>query len=149
MRDLACALLILGTLGAGALAQSAEQVHERHKIIAGWLGVIRGAESKYRSEYGVYGDLKALRDAHFLNDLVFESENPRKARPGTNFIPKNTRFEVTASQDGRRYKISISDSGINVFGDEHITGFSQGGRVQLRYKDIEDDPEGPLLSSPA
>ena len=152
MGRLARTLFILGALAAPALAQSDKVSIERHRMMAGWLGVVGGAESKYRSKHGVYGDLTALRDAHLLNDLIFESENPQKARPGTNFIPKTTRFEVTSSQDGRHYKIDISGSwvdwGISVFGTENTTGFSHGRVTGPRYKDIEDGPEGPLLTSP-
>ena len=152
MGRLARTLFILGALAAAALAQSDQVSIERHRIAAGWLGVVRGAESKYRSKYGVYGDLRALRDAHLLNDLIFESENPKKARPGTNFIPKGTGFEVTASPDGRHYKIAISpswvDFSIAVFGDENSAGFSQVRVTPRLPQDIEDGPEGPLLSSP-
>lgn len=157
MRGGACTLLILGALAATALAQSAEQVHERHRIIAGWLGVVRAAESKYRSKYRVYGDLQALRNAHLLNDLVFESDNHKKARSPENFIPKGTRFEVTASDDGKHYKFFVRElsigGGIEMFASEQSSGFSFGGRGRVTVheapvKDIEDGPEGPLLASP-
>ena len=99
----ACTLLVFSALASAALAQSSDQVFfERHRIIIGWARVVSVAESKYRSKYGVYGDLTALRDAHLLNNLTFESENPKKTEPGANFIPKRTQFEVTASDDGKQ-----------------------------------------------
>jgi hypothetical protein len=135
-----------------ALAQSAEQVmKERHRVLAGWLGTVRAAETKYKSKYGVYGDLTALRDAHVLDTLIFESDKPTTTGPDTSLIPKSTHFEVTAPSDGEHYKVSIcevlEESGICVHADEMGTGFSVGGRPQVQPP--KDGPEGPLLSLPA
>jgi hypothetical protein len=147
VRRLTVALLILAA--STALAQSAEQVaKDRRRVLADWLGIVRAAESKYKSKYAVYGDLAALRDAHLLDTLVFESDKPTKTGPDTNLVPTSTHFEVTASKDGKHYKISIweilEDRGIGVFGDEMITGESSGRRLPPP----EDGPEGPLLSLP-
>ena len=150
MKRLTGALLVLGIFASTALAQSAEQVmKDRHRVLAGWLGTVRAAESKYRSKYSVYGDLTALRDAHLLDALVFESDKPTEAGPDTTLVPKSTHFEVTASSDGEYYKVSIWEIlegwSIGVFADEMSTGHSLGRRPP---PPPEDDPEGPLLSLP-
>jgi hypothetical protein len=149
MKRLTGALLILGLFASTALAQSAEQVmRDRRRVLAGWLGTVRAAESTYKSKYGVYGDLTALRDAHLLNALIFESDNLATG-PNANLVLKSTHFEVTASSDGEHYKVSIlevfEEWSIGVFADEISTGQSRAG---LPPPPPEYDPRGPLLSLP-
>jgi hypothetical protein len=97
MKRLTVALLIVGIFASIARAQSAEQVmKDRRKVLFGWIGTIRAAESAYKSKHGVYGNLNALRDAHLLDSLVFESDKPTETGPVLNFVPTSTRFEVTA-----------------------------------------------------
>jgi hypothetical protein len=147
------ALLILGIFASTALAQSAEQVmKDQHRVLAGWLGTVRAAESKYKSKYGVYGDLTALRDAHLLDALVFESDKPSETGPDTNLVPKSTQFEVTASSDGKHYNVSIGEIlelwSIGVSANEMSTGYGVGRRLPPPPPPPKDGPEGPLLSLP-
>jgi hypothetical protein len=150
VKRLTSALLILGIFASAALAQPAQQVmKDRHRVLAGWLGTVRAAESKYKSKHGVYGDLAALRDAHLLNALVFDSHKPTETGPDTNLVPESTHFEVTVSSDGEHYYFSIweilEEWIIGVSGDEVSTGHSVGRRPPPPREDI---PEGPLLSLP-
>ena len=93
MKRVTARLLILGAFASTALAQYGEQVmKDRRRVLGGWLGTVRRAESKYKSKYGVYGDLTALRDTHLLDTLVFESDKPTEAGPDTNFVPTGTPF---------------------------------------------------------
>ena len=145
MKRLTVALLLASTV----FAQSAPQaIKDRHKVLAGWLGVVRGAESKFKSKHGVYGDLTALREAHLLDTFVFESDKPTESVPDTNLIPKSTHFEVTASGDSEHYKVSIWESlnewSVSVSGDDLGGGGSGVGHIL--EMPVEDGPEGPLLS---
>lgn len=146
MKKLAGTLLMLGIFASTALAQSAEHVmKDRHGVLVGWLGTVRAAESKYKSKYGVYGDLTALRDADLLGALVFESDKLTETGPDTNLVPKSTHVEVTASSDGEHYKASIWEilegRTIGVFADEMSTGHSIGRSPPPPG----DGPEEPLL----
>jgi hypothetical protein len=152
VKRLTSAVLILGIFASTALAQSEQAMRDRHRVLAGWLGTVRAAETKYKSKYGVYGDLAALRDAHLLNALIFESDKPTETGPDTNLVPKSTHFEVTAPSKGEHYKVSIcevlEESSICVHADEMSTGFSKGRRQPLQIPPSEDGPDGPLLSLP-
>jgi hypothetical protein len=144
VKRLTVALLLASTV----FAQSAPQaIKDRHRVLAGWLGVVRGAESKFKSKHGVYGDLTALREAHLLDALVFESDKLAETSPDTNIVPKSTHFEVTTSGDGEHYKVSIWESlnewSVSVSGDEMGSGFGVGHMPEMP---VEDGPEGPLLS---
>ena len=151
MKGLTSTVLILGIFASTALAQSAEQVmKDRNRVLAGWLGTVRAAETKYKSKYGIYGDLTALRDAHMLDALIFESDKPTETRPGSNLVPKSTRFEVSAPDGGQHYRVLIcekifEESSICMQGDEKSTGSSRG---RFPPPPPEDGPEGPLLSLP-
>ena len=150
MRRLTAVLLILGAFAPTALAQYAEQVTKgRHKVLASWLRIVRAAETEYKSKHGRYGGLTALRDAHMLDTLNFESEKLTATEPVTSLVPQSTRFEVTAPGEGRPYKVSIcevlEESSICVFGDEMGAGYSRGRQP---LPPPEDGPEGPLLSLP-
>ena len=80
VKTLTVVLLVLGIFASAVFAQSAQQImKERRRVLGGWLVTVRAAESKYKTKYGVYGDLTALRKAHVLDSLVFELTNPRKA----------------------------------------------------------------------
>ena len=71
---LTIAVLILGAYST-VFAQSAERViRDRHNVFAGWLGILRTAESKCSNKHGVYGNLAALRDGHLLDVLVLASD---------------------------------------------------------------------------
>jgi type II secretory pathway pseudopilin PulG len=132
VKTLIVVLLVLGIFTSAVLAQSAEQVRrERQRVLCGWLRTVRAAESKYKVEHGVYGDLTALRRAHLLDSLVFESDEPTESLPDTNLVPENTHFEVTASSDGKHYQVWISEEiteelSIGVYGNEISEGASIG-----------------------
>lgn len=83
MERVADSLLIWACFVSTALAQSPQVVMDRHKVLAGWLGAVRTAEAKYKSEHGVYGDLAALRAAHLLDTLIFESDQSTTTEPNT------------------------------------------------------------------
>jgi hypothetical protein len=125
------AVLVLA-LVCSAFAQFPEQVAmKRHRVLRGWLVTVRAAESNYKTKYGVYGDLAALRRAHLLDSLVFESDKPTESVRDTNLVPESTNFEVTASGDGKHYQVSISEEPtamltIYVWGNEISEGSSLG-----------------------
>ena len=152
MKGLTSAVLMLGIYASIALAQSEQAMTDRHRILSSWLGTIRAAETKYKSKYGVYGDLAALRDAHLLDALTFESDKPTETGPDTNLVPKSIHFEVTAPKNGEHYRVSICEDleewSICVHADEMSTGSSKGRRQPLQIPLPEDSPEGPLLSLP-
>ena len=139
MKTLTVALLILGVFTSAVFAQSAEQrMKERRKVLVGWLFTVKAAESKYKAERGVYWDLAALRGAHLLDSLVFESDLPVNAVPeDTNVVSQPTYFRVTASRDGKHYKVSISEEiteelSISVYADEISAGGVSTGRIHRR-----------------
>jgi hypothetical protein len=108
---------------------------KRKRVLWGWLVTVRTAESKYKVDNGVYGDLAALRRAHLLDSLVFESDKPTESVPDTNFVPESTHFQVTATSDGKHYQVSISEEptailSIGVCGNE-ISAGSSWGRVHV------------------
>src|SRR5215469_8675684 len=112
VKTLTAGLLALGIFASAVFAQSAGQVlKERHKVLAGWLGIVVAAEKKYQSAHGHYGDLTDLRKTHLLNGLVFESESfPRRHHQSeANFVPKSTLFQVTVSSDGKHFTVTISE----------------------------------------
>jgi hypothetical protein len=132
VKTLTLALLVLGTFVSAVFAQSDEQVvKDRLRALGGWLRTVRAAESKYKGKYGVYGDLTALRGAHLLDSLVFESDEPTESGPDTNLVLQNTHFEVTAPSNGEHYKIHIweevsEELSIGVSADETGAGSSVG-----------------------
>jgi len=149
MKRLTGALLILGIFASTALGQSVEQVmKDRRMVLFGWISAIRSAESKYKNEHDIYADLNALRDAHLLGALVFESDKPTGTGPAANFVPKATHFEVTASSDGKHFSVEIRErldvGTVGVFADETGGGSMQCSPPQVPF--IEDGPEGPLIS---
>ena len=157
MIRLISAFLIIGAFACGAPAQfdnpksDKELRTGRHKVLAGWLGIVRKAESTYKSRHGVYGDLSALRREHLLDPLVFESNQVENGHADTNLVPKNDRFELTTSADGGHYKISIWESlgewSLGVHADENGTEFSSGHHHDPAPP-AEDSPDGPLLTAP-
>jgi len=137
VKSLTAAVLILGIFASTALAQSAEQVMKnRRKVLGGWRGTVRAAEAKYKSKNGRYGDLTALRQAHMLDALVSESDEPTETGPGTNLVAKSTHFELTASADGEHYKVLIYESwdewSVSVSADEASSGWGVGHTTAVR-----------------
>jgi len=152
VKGLTAAILILGILPFRALAQSEQGMTDRHRVLAGWLGTVRSAEAKYKMKYGVYGNLAALRNAHLLDTLIFQSDKPTDTEPHTNLVPEATHFEVTAPNDGEHYQVLIcevlEESSICVHADEMSAGFSKGRRQPLQVPLPEDGPDGPLIYLP-
>src|SRR5713226_9219733 len=94
-------------------AQTAEQIIEgRRKVFVGWLGIVNFAEAKYKSKHRVYGNLTALRHAHLLDALVFESNVP-SSPPDSSLIPVSTGFRVTVSRDRKNTRLHSSHPSIS------------------------------------
>jgi len=129
-------------------AQTAEQITEgRRKVFVGWLGIVNFAEAKYKSKHRVYGNLTALRHAHLLDALVFESNVP-SSPPDSNLIPVSTGFRVTVSSDGQHYKVAIHErlvdvGDIGLLVDQASTEWIVSCPPQAPP---EDGPQGPLSS---
>jgi hypothetical protein len=148
VKRLTVAFLVLSIFASTVFAQSADEVIKvRLRVFVGWLEIVKTAESKYKSEHGVYGDLTALRDAHLVDALVFASSTPRETAPDSSLIPKSTYFQVTASIDGQHYKIAIQErldvGNVSLSADEVSTGWGISHPPHLPQ---EDGPEGPLIS---
>jgi|SRR5208283_1125329 len=133
MKKLTGALLIFGIFASTAVAQSMERaMKERQKVLAGWLATVKTAESKYKGQYGFYGDLDALRKSQTLDALIFEpdkeSDGPTAAEPDANLVPEGTRFIVSAPDDGKHFRVDICEvvdgRSLCVFGSEMGGGFS-------------------------
>jgi hypothetical protein len=149
VKRLIVALLIVGTLASTVFAQTAEQIiKDRHKVFVGWLGIVKSAEAKYESKHGVYGNLTALRHAHLLDALVFESSAPSQSPPDSALIPASTDFQVTVSSDGQHYKVAIHErlvdvGNISLLADEVGTEWIVSHPPRLP---LEDGPQGPMPS---
>jgi hypothetical protein len=123
MKTLTVTLLVLGVFASAVLAHSEPQaVKERRRVLAAWVSIVRGAESRYKTKHGRYGDLAALREAHLLDALTFESEKPAETTSDANLVPRRTHFEVTTSADGEHFRVSIWESldewSVSVHADE-------------------------------
>jgi hypothetical protein len=116
-------------------AQSAAQ-EEREKVFSAWREIISGAEGQYRNKHGRYGNLDALRKAHLLRSLVFEScSSVRASRAKTNFVPKSTLIDVLLSQDVQSFYVMITEHSGRCFGPP---------MYQL-MPDLKDSPEGLIF----
>ena len=76
MKRLTVSLLVFSVFTPSVFAQSVESVdlaEHRLRTFSGWLEMVKGAERDYKNKNGRYGDLVALRKAHLLRRLVFES----------------------------------------------------------------------------
>jgi hypothetical protein len=131
VKKLTVALLIVATCASTLFAQSTEQdMRDRHKVLLGWVGIVRTAEYNYKNDHGGYGKLTDLRKSHLLDALVFESDEPAYAYAETGsdvcVIPKDTFFRLTVSRDGQHYKVEVhSDVGnktLTMFANEASTG---------------------------
>ena len=146
MKRLTVALLVFGLFTPIVSAQSVEQANlsERGHIFSGWLEMVRDAESAYKKKNGRYGDLAALRKAHLLRGLVFES-GLSKGLSGTaeaNFVPKSAEFQLTVSADGQHFRAVIGDTCMSVSADD------SGNEVGMLdcHRDIPDSPEGLIFT---
>ena len=142
MKSLIVALLIVGTMASTVFAQTAEEViRGRRSVFVGWLGIVNLAEAKYKSKHGVYGNLTALRHAHLLDGLVFESNASSQSTPDSNLIPASTGFQVTVSSNGQHYKVAIHERLVDV-GD--ISLFVDQGAPRSTEWIVSRPPQAPL-----
>ncbi|HKU28702.1 MAG TPA: hypothetical protein VJQ54_24740, partial [Candidatus Sulfotelmatobacter sp.] len=128
MKTLTVALLVFGLFTPTVFAQYGEYVESgehpavRFRILSDWLEMVKSAEWDYKHKNGRYGDLAALRKAHLLRNLVFESDSPAGARgkAEANFVPKSTLFQVTVSEDGQHFKAVIREHCVSVNADDMV-----------------------------
>jgi len=129
-------------------AQSGEQT-DRQRIFSGWLEMVKSAESVYEEKNGRYGDLTALRKAHLLRSLVFESGTSAapKGKSQDNFVPKGTLFQVTVSANGQHFRAAIGDKCVSISASDRGRKGSSPPRYFLEIlRDIQDGPDGPIIS---
>ena len=152
---LTVALLVVSSFTPPVFAQSVQWVEsvEQHehpfRILSDWLEMVKGAERHYKNKNGRYGDLAALRKAHLLRELVFESDSSAapKDRSQPNFVPMRTLFEVTVSEDGQHFTAVIREYCVNINADD------MGGEWSVcccwspfLHRDFDDSPEGPIIA---
>ena len=123
------ALLVFGVFTPTVFAQCVEtmsfdQAHHRLRMFSGWLEMVKDAESVYKEKNGRDGNLAALRKAHLLRGLVFESDSSAAPKGGSqdNSVSQDTRFQVTVSANGQHFKVVIGDMWVGVSGADE-TGF--------------------------
>src|SRR5260370_6168160 len=101
MKWLKVALLIFSVFAPTVFAQD-ESEDDPFRVFTRWIEMVRGAERDYRNKNGRYADLAALRKAHLLDRLVFESESSDPiVQADANFVPKRTVLQVAVSNDGQ------------------------------------------------
>ena len=155
MNRLTVALLVVSVFTPSVFAQSVqwvesgEQHEHRFRILSDWLEMVKGAERHYKNKNGRYGDLAALRKAHLLDGLVFESDSSAgvSGKVDTKFVPKRTLFEVTVSEHGQHFTAVIREYCVNVNADD------MGGEWSVcccwspfLHRDFDDSPEGPIIA---
>lgn len=132
--------------------ESVDHAEHRFRVFSGWLEMVRGAEKNYKEKHGRYGDLAALRKAHLLGSLVFESDSAGRSRgkAKADFVPKSTRFQVTVSDYGGHFSALIGEDCAMVHVDDMGNGGSWCCHCESRYllRDLKDSPEGPIVSVP-
>ena len=106
------------------------------------MGIVRTAEHKYKRGHDIYGNLAALRQAHLLDALVMESDDPHtyayaETTPSSCLIPKSTSFQVTVSKDGQHYQVAIQEDvgnkTLTMFANETSTGVGDCRTRHQRY----------------
>jgi hypothetical protein len=158
VKGLIVVVLIFGTFASTVFARcGAEQaLKDRRKVLFSWLGIVRAAENKHKTNTGRYGDLADLRKAHLLDALVFQSDSSTGGHSESEaFVPESSVFQVTASQDGQHFKAMIhetSDAGsIGVEANETGTGSTIGcpqAPLPIQDMPLRDGPEGPIITLP-
>ena len=153
MKRLTVSLLVFSVFTPTVFAQSVESVEQaehRLRIFSGWLEMVKGAERDYKNKNGRYGDLVALRRAHLLRSLVFESGSSAGARgkAQVNFVRKSTLFQVTVSEDGQHVSPVIGEHCARVDADDMGQGGSWCCHCGSRHllPDFEDSPAGPIIA---
>src|ERR1700686_4711362 len=109
IKRLPVALLLFSVLGPAVFAQSGVPSEHPWSVFSGWIEMVKGAERDYKNKNRRYGDLAALRKAHLLDGLVFESDSLAGAsgKVDSNFVRKGTVFQVTVSKDGQHFRAVI------------------------------------------
>jgi hypothetical protein len=150
VKRLTIVLLAFSVLTPSVFAQTVESVEaaeHRLRLFSAWLTIVKGAEQDYKNENGRYGDLAALRKAHFLRKLVFESDSTGPSdKAQAKFVPKRTLFQVTASEDGQHFRAVIGEKCLNVNADDMGREWSMSCGSPILHRDFEDSPEGPIIS---
>jgi|SRR5215472_2999043 len=127
-------------------------VEQRDRLteFSAWLEMVKGAERDYKNKNRRYGDLAALRKAHLLRSLVFESgssEGSTSCTAEANFVPKSTLFQVTVSADGQHFGALIGDQCVSVNTDDMGVEWSTSCYASpLLHRDFQDSPEGLIFA---
>ena len=112
--------------------------------------MVKGAERDYKNKNGRYGDLADLRRSHLLDNLAFESDSSADAsgKGKANFVRKRTQFQVTVSKDGQHFSASIGEHCARVDADDMGNTGSWCCHCESLHllRDLEDSPEGPIIS---
>ena len=146
MKRLTVALLLFSVFGPTVFAQSGEPSEDPWAVFSGWIEMVKGAERDYKNKNRRYGDLAALRKAHLLDRLVFESDSLAGAsgKVDSNFVRKGTVFQVTVSKDGQHFRAVIGDFARAIVADD------RGNEQLISYLPVRlpllDGPEGPIIS---
>ena len=141
--------LLLSSPNLAKWVESGEHPENRFRILSDWLEKVKDAERDYKNKNGRYGDLAALRKAHLLRSLVFESDSSAGARgkAEANFVPKSTLFQVTVSADGQHFKAVIGDQCVSVNTDDMGVEWSTSCYASpLLHRDFQDSPEGLIFT---
>jgi hypothetical protein len=153
MKWLTVSLLLFSVFGPTVFAQSVEQAEDPFRVFSGWLEVVKGAERNYKNKNGRYGDLAALRKAHLLDRLVFESDSSAETsgKADANFVRKRTLFQVTVSKDGQHFRAVIGVKCTSTMIDADDMGNKRYGMSdEISCPPIRlpllDSPEGPIIS---
>ena len=108
--------------------------------------MVKDAESAYKKKNGHYGDLAALRGAHLLRNLVFESGSSARPRSKAeaNFVPKSASFQVTVSADRQHFTAVIGDTCMSIMANDSGTTMET---LNCTHRDIQDSLEGLIFIS--
>ena len=150
MKWLTVALLLFSVLAPTVFAQ--DQSEDPSRAFSRWIETVTAAERDYKNKNDRYGDLAALRKAHFLDRLVFESDSSSGAsgRVDANFVPKHTLFQVTVSADGHHFRAVIGVNCTSTMVEVDDRGNPRYGMERISCPPVRlplvDSPEGPTIS---
>ena len=147
MKRLTVVLLLFSVFGPTVFAQSGVPSEDAWTVFSGWIEMVKGAERDYKNKNRRYGDLAALRKAHLLDRLVFESDSLAGAsgKADSNFVRKRTVFQVTVSKDGQHFRAVIGE-----WCARAIEADDMGNEQLISCPPVRlpllDGPEGPIIS---
>jgi len=151
MKWLTVAVLIFSVFAPTVFAQ--DQSEDPWRVFSRWIEMVKGAERDYKNKNGRYGDLAALRKAHLLDRLVFESDSSSDAsgKADANFVRKRTMFQVTVSKDGQHFRAVIGAKCASAIvaddrGNERYGGMSDIISCPPVRLPLLDGHEGPIIS---